>query len=388
MHWPTYEEILMSPWLYAAAAALLGFLIHLLFFQIACRVAKRTPFGIDDALLKRSYQPLRVLVPLLLARLVLRGFFGNADEQGTGLIHLIDLAVIGGIGWLLVSLTYVFHDIVDLKYDMTVTDNYTARRVQTQVQVLRRIAATLIIVLTISAMLMTFDSVRAFGQTVMASAGLAGIVVGLAARPTVSNLIAGMQIAMTQPIRIDDVVIVENEWGRIEEITNTYVVVKIWDQRRLIVPLTYFIEQPFQNWTRKTADILGTAMFYLDYRAPLDALRDDFTAFVKKHPLWDGKVVGMQVTDLKENTMEVRCLVSASNAGNAFDLRCAIREYMITLIQKNYPDALPRTRVEGDVGGVRADIARRNPAEEPVSLGNGRHLPETAERNRNKADRA
>lgn len=360
---PTYQDLIASPWLYAIAVAVLGFLIHLLFFQVACRIARRTHFGMDDALLKRSYQPTRLILPLLLARLVLRGFMGDADEHSTGLVHLIDLALIAGSGWFLVSLTYVLHDIVDLKYDVTLSDNYTARRVQTQVQVLRRITSTLIILVTIAAMLMTFDSVRAFGQTVLASAGLAGIIAGLAARPTVSNLIAGMQIAMTQPIRIDDVVIVEGEWGRIEEITNTYVVVKIWDQRRLVVPLTYFIEQPFQNWTRRTADILGTVFLYLDYRTPIDPIRTELIEYVKKHPKWDGKVCGLQVTDCKERVIEVRCLVSSSNAGLNFDLRCDVREHIIQFIQEKYPESLPRTRIDGDLRTSRDGPDRRNPRE-------------------------
>ena len=178
----------------------------------------------------------------------------------------------------------------------------------------------------------------------LASAGVAGIVIGFAAQKSLATLLAGFQIALTQPIRIDDVVIVEGEWGRIEEITLTYVVVRIWDLRRLIVPITYFIEQPFQNWTRVSADILGTVFLYVDYNVPVDAVRKELTRLLEASPLWDRKVNVLQVTDSKEGTVELRALASASDAGRAFDLRCDVREKLVAFIQQNYPESLPRLR--------------------------------------------
>jgi small-conductance mechanosensitive channel len=190
--------------------------------------------------------------------------------------------------------------------------------------------------------------VRQFGASILASAGIAGIVVGFAAQRSIATLLAGFQIALTQPIRIDDVVIVEKEWGRIEDITLTYVVVRVWDLRRLVVPITYFIEQPFQNWTRSSADILGTVFLYVDYSVPLEPLRAEFTRILEHSRFWDGKVNVLQVTNAKEQTLEIRALASAADASLAWDLRCEIREKLITFVQQTFPDSLPRLRASLD----------------------------------------
>lgn len=195
-------------------------------------------------------------------------------------------------------------------------------------------------------MLMTFPSIRHLGESLFASAGLAALVAGLAARSTFSNLIAGVQIAFTQPMRLDDVVIVEGEWGWIEEIRTTYVVVRIWDLRRLIVPLSYFIEKPFQNWTRQTADLLGTVFLYTDYTVPVEEVRQEIHRVLESSKRWDGKVWGMQVTNASERSMELRALMSAPNASVAFELRCFVREKLIQFLQEKYPQSLPKTRAE------------------------------------------
>lgn len=195
-------------------------------------------------------------------------------------------------------------------------------------------------------MLMTFDKVRQLGTSILASAGIIGIIVGLAAQRTIATLLAGLQIAITQPIRVDDVVIVENEWGRIEEITFTYVVVRIWDLRRLILPITYFIEKPFQNWTRVTADILGTVFIYVDYTVPVQAIREELHRILKSTDLWDGKAWGLQVTNATERTVELRALMTAPDASAAWDLRCEVREKILEFVQKKYPDGLPKVRAE------------------------------------------
>jgi len=263
-----------------------------------------------------------------------------------GLEHALELGVMASIGWAFVILAQVIADIIFSRYSIDAPDNLSARRVRTQTQVLQRIVVVLVAMVTLAVMLMTFPSVKHIGASVLASAGLAGLVVGMAARPTLASLIAGIQVAITQPIRIDDAVIVENEWGWIEEIETTYVVVRLWDLRRMILPLTYFIERPFQNWTRTTADLLGSCMIYVDYTLPVEELRKELHRVLTGTKLWDGKVWGLQVTDLTERTMQIRALMSASSASMAFDLRCYVREQLIQFLQKNYPQCLPRAREE------------------------------------------
>jgi small-conductance mechanosensitive channel len=214
--------------------------------------------------------------------------------------------------------------------------------------------------LALSAALMTFPAVRQYGVSLFASAGVAGIVAGLAARPVLSNLMAGIQLAMTQPIRLYDAVIVENEYGTIEEITSTYVVVKLWDLRRMIVPLTYFIEKPFQNWTRENSSLIGNVMMYLDYRAPVGIIRQKFRDIVKESKLWDGQTAALQITDFKEGTMELRLLMSARSSGAAFDLRCEVREKLIDFIQREHPEALPHSRQVAVKSGPEADATPKD----------------------------
>ncbi len=256
------------------------------------------------------------------------------------------------LGWLMVSGVYLFEDAVLLRYDENTADNVKARRVRTQLVLLRRMAVILVLVVDAGLILSLFrdSAIWHYGAGLLASAGLASLVLATAAKTSASNLLAGIQIALTEPIRLDDVVVVEGEWGRIEEITTTYVVVAIWDYRRLVLPLTYFIEKPFQNWTREHADLMGTAFLYVDYSVPVEALREEFSRVLDASPLWDRKIKALQVTNLSEHTMEIRCLLSARNSGDQFDLRCMIREAMIVFIQKNYPEAFPRTRISAVAG--------------------------------------
>jgi small-conductance mechanosensitive channel len=263
------------------------------------------------------------------------------------------LLIIGAVARMLFSVVNVGERFVISRYSLTDADNLKARQIYTQVHILRKTLYLVITILTVSAALMLFEQVRSLGTSVLASAGVVGIIIGFAAQRTIANLFAGFQLALTQPIRIDDVVIVENEWGRIEEITLTYVVVRIWDMRRLIVPLSQFIERPFQNWTRVTADILGTVFIYADYTIPVDAVREELKRIVAQSSHWDGKVCGLQVTNATERTVELRALASAADASKAWDLRCEIREKLITFIQQNFPDSLPR---------VRADVGPRHGA--------------------------
>jgi len=278
---------------------------------------------------------------------------GTADV----LTRLLVVAVIGLTGWAAIVALHIGADIYLRRYRLDVADNLLARKHNTQIRVLLRTADGLIVLLTLGFALMTFEPVRQFGVSLFASAGLAGIVAGFAARPVLSNLIAGVQLAMTQPIRLEDSVVVENEFGNIEEITATYVVVRLWDLRRLIVPLSYFIEKPFQSWTRDSSALIGSVMLYLDYRAPVARIRDKLNEIVRQSKRWDGRVVSLQVTEAKEYTIEVRCLASAGSASDTWDLRCEIREKLIDFLQREHPEALPRRRNEA-VAGAADDSGR------------------------------
>lgn len=265
------------------------------------------------------------------------------DTIRTPLLRLFVVAVIALIGWISIRIV----DMSAARYLQNfrdVTENFVARKHVTQVRVFKRVADTIIVVITVSAALMTFDSVRQYGVSLFASAGAAGIIVGLAARPLLSNLIAGLQIAITQPIRIEDAVIIENEWGWVEDIASTYVVIRLWDWRRMVVPLSYFIEKPFQNWTRDTASLIGVIALHVDYRADVPRIRSWLEEAVKQSKLWDGAVVNLQVIDADARTIELRALVSARNAPQSWDLRCQMREKLIAFIRDEMPEALPRDR--------------------------------------------
>jgi small-conductance mechanosensitive channel len=250
------------------------------------------------------------------------------------------------LGWLLVAVVYCFEDFLLLRFDVSVADNLRARRARTQVQLVRRMVIALIVLVDAGLVLSVFrdSQIWHYGAGLLASAGLASLVLATAAKSSASNLMAGMQIALTEPIRLDDVVIVDGEWGRIEEIATTYVVVAIWDQRRLIVPLSYFIENSFQNWTRSSAELLGYPYLYVDYSVPLEALRKEFVRVLDSTPLWDKRVSVLQVTDLSSSMMQIRCLFSVRNSSDQWDLSCLVREKMVEFIRANYPEAFPRTR--------------------------------------------
>ena len=270
-----------------------------------------------------------------------------APLDGAGLDIAGKIFVIGLIGVATLGARTALHIWTTLhlrRFKLDADDNLAARQHITQVRILKRTVDTLLIVVGIAAMLMTFDAVRQYGISLLASAGAAGLVVGLALQPLLKNLFAGIQLAITQPIRIDDVLVVEGEWGRVEEISSTFVVVRIWDMRRLIVPLSYFIEQPIENWTREGSQIIGTVPLYLDYKAPIEAIRDKARELVEGSKYWDGQVFGVQVTDASPSTIKVRTIASAHNSSDVWDMRCMLREELIGFLQKEHPDALPRGR--------------------------------------------
>ncbi len=340
--------VLMQDWrtmaLLVGVPLLLGLVGHALVFKILRKIAERTGGGIDDSVVRHCYRPFQWTVVVLVIRLALSVRFPDGVPPDVG--QIVGLFLIGVVSWLLISTVFVLEDFVVRRFEVNVKDNLRARKVHTQFRVLKRIAIITVSLVALASMLMTFPKVRQLGTTILASAGIIGIVVGMAAQRTIGAFIAGLQIAFTQPIRVDDVVIVENEWGRIEEITLTYVVVRIWDLRRLIVPITYFIEKPFQNWTRVTADILGTVFLYVDYAVPIDSVREELHRVLKESQLWDGKVCVLQVTNTSERTIELRALMSASDASAAWGLRCEVREKLIEFLKTKYPQALPRLRAE------------------------------------------
>lgn len=256
--------------------------------------------------------------------------------MGVGLIAIL--------AWLGLTIVHIVSDTYLRRFRIDVADNLLARKQVTQVRILRRVMDTMIVLLALGAALMTFESVRQYGVSIFASAGAAGLVLGFAARPVLENLIAGIQIAVTQPIRIDDAVVIEGEWGWIEEIGATYVVIRIWDWRRLIVPLSYFIQNPFTNWTRESASIIGTVFLHADYSLPVDEMRAYLSEIVKDISLWDGKVAVIQVTDATARTIEIRALVSARTSPEAWDLRCEVREKLVAWIRDHHPQSLPLVR--------------------------------------------
>jgi len=350
------EEMLAHPWfgtwLAAVIAVPLALLVHRLGGLVLMRITRPAP-ALHSMVI--NCKPVaRVVLPLLALLLVFQA--APSDLRFIGSVrHFNGLLLIAATTWLAVKAISGFADGVLAQHPYDVEDNLHARRVLTQTRVLARTAMSMVLVAGGAMMLMTFPGARQVGASLLASAGVIGIVAGLAAKPVFSNLIAGLQIALAQPIRIDDVLVVEGEWGRVEEITGTFVVVKIWDDRRLILPLSYFIEKPFQNWTRSSSQLLGAVFVYADYGMPLQPLRAEVERIVKSAPEWDGRFFNLQVTDATERTMQIRVLCTAGNSSLAFDLRCKVREELIDFMQREYPQFLPRMRIESDGKPGRQD---------------------------------
>jgi small-conductance mechanosensitive channel len=339
------EELWIWPGAFWVGSVILVLIVHYLFYRIVERIAGKTRSVAVKSVTRRSKKPVRSILLLIVVIFFAHAFPIHQSLAGW-IARIARLGLVAAIAWAIIALTGVIEDIVTAKFPLDVRDNLNARQVHTRIRVLRRIAVILIVGLAVSAILMSFPSLRRLGTSILASAGIAGIVVGIAARPTLSNLIAGVQVALTEPIRLDDVVIVEGEWGWIEEIRTTYVVVRIWDLRRLVLPLSYFIEKPFQNWTRTTAELLGTVYLYADYTLPVPEIREELKKILQAAPQWDQRVGVLQVTNANERTIELRALMSAKDSPAAWDLRCYVREKLIAFMQQNYPDSLPQVRIE------------------------------------------
>ncbi len=312
-------------------------------------VGSRTIARRDGSLSAIAFEHLKrpVSYSVVLAAVAAAHPLYQLDDPGARIFdRLIVLLLVVVITWIVVKVLYVAEAFILAQYDIDASDNLRARKVQTQVGFLKRTGIVAAIVLGISAALLTFDAVREIGATLLASAGVAGIIVGLAAQRTLGHMLSGLQVAFTQPIRLDDVLIVEGEWGRVEEIGLTYVVLRIWDQRRLVVPVSYFLETPFQNWTRVTSELLGTVFLRVDYSCPLEPLRRELKRICETNEKWDGRVAIIQVFEVHERSVELRALVSAGDAPQLWDLRCAVREGLLEFLQREYPESLPRVRAE------------------------------------------
>ena len=323
-----------------ALSVVAAFLIHWLLYAIAVRVVRTR---MTPVLLPQIFQPTRRLVVLFALGAGLQPLEMGPRVEGlwsSGSKMLFALLA----GWLLLGILRAVRQVIESHSDINAEDNLKARRRHTRVRILYRIIQSIIAVLVIAMVLIAIPGVRAIGVTLAASAGLVGLAVGAAAQPALKNLIAGIQMAFSEPIRLDDVVIVEGEWGRIEDITLTFVVVRIWDDRRMVVPVSYFLEKPFQNWTTKTSDLLGTVFFYVDPAADVGRIREAFVNATKNNARWDGRVAILQVTEHKAAALELRGLLSARNAGIAFDLRCEVRETVMDFLRTQMPEALVRSR--------------------------------------------
>jgi small-conductance mechanosensitive channel len=327
-----------------AIAIATAIIFHRVAMSALYRISGRSETKADEIVLDRITTPtlwisIAVALSFSARGLSLAPWSAALWQQAAGFI------VPGLVGWLAIAIIKAMSDIVILRNDVSVADNLHARRRRTRVAIMARIGIFLVVFLTISMMLLSIPAIRSVGVTLMASAGLAGLAVGAAAQPALKNLIAGIQLAFTEPIRLDDVVIMDGEWGRIEEIRLTYVVIKIWDDRRLIVPVSKFLEESFQNWTRSSAQILGSVYLYVDPASDIDELRSKAESVITENHLWDRRFWNLMVTDAKAEALELRLLMTARDASTAFDLRCDVREKMTTYIAREMPQAISRKRI-------------------------------------------
>ncbi len=325
-------------------AILVGIVLKMIVFLIIKYSFRKRENLNYDKFKENLSKPAWFFIPILVVFLSLT--FSNVEEEYSQLlIKVFQVLTIISAMILLINLAKILQEFLLSLYDMTKPDNANERRIVTQINIIKRILVVGIIIIGLSFLLLSFDQGQQFGQWMIASAGVLSIILGLAAQKTISNVFAGIQIAFTQPIKIDDAVLVENEWGWVEEINLTYVVVKIWDLRRLVLPINYFIEKPFQNWTRNEAGLLGSVYLYLDYRIPVEKVRTELKNILDNEPLWDKKGWGLQVIDATKDTITMRALMTGKNSPETWDLRCSVREKLIDFISINYPDFLPQSRI-------------------------------------------
>ena len=326
------------------------------------RLGRRSELAADLA--RTAHHPFLATVTVFAVQQAIRWRVDDFPGRD-GVLHLLVILLIAAVGWLVAALVLVLEDAALARWRTDVPDNLKARRVRTQVVILRRVTVAAVVVLAFGVMLMTFPGVRALGASVLASAGLISVIAAVAAQSTLGNLFAGVQLAFSDAVRVDDVVVVEGEWGRIEEITLTYVSVQIWDDRRLVLPTSYFTTKPFQNWTRTGSAVLGTAELDVDFSTEIEPIRTELRAVCEGSKLWDGRVCVLQVTGAIDGNVRLRALVSAADAGALWDLRCLVRERLVTYVWQNQPDALPRLRADLESSGAPPIRLPRPSAEPP-----------------------
>ncbi|MCE7040054.1 mechanosensitive ion channel family protein [Dyadobacter sp. CY312] len=334
-----------TPWLIILLAAAIGLIISVIFIKLIKITAIKKDWSIVKAISENLTSVLYFFVPLVLTTSTTKAY--TLSNPAYGWTHAISKVLLIAVStWLMTRIVIIIEKVLIQKLDFDTEDNNYARRMFTKIKFIKRIIIIMIILIGVSILLLSFDSVRQYGVGILTSAGIFSVIIGFAAQKSLANLLAGIQIAFTQPIKIDDVVIVEGEWGRIEEINLTYVVVNIWDLRRLVLPITYFIEKPFQNWTRNESNLIGAAFLHLNYNTPVQKLRDKLEEILNDTPLWDGRSWALQITDTQEQIMIVRAIMSARSSSQAFDLRCLVREKLIEYIVAEIPEALPGFRID------------------------------------------
>jgi len=340
----------LSAWAMALMANVITFVVVVLVVLVARWLGRKRP-GVRTTI-ERAHRPLQVVAQVCVVRATIPQLLG--DWQGPAR-QLATACVAAAGAWLVGAIVLQIEDLALSRYRIDVADNLEARRIHTQISIVRRITVAVIVVIGAGALLTTIPQARAAGASVLASAGVVGLVAALAAQSTLGNVFAGLQLAFGNSLRLDDVVVVEGEWGRIEEITLSYVVVRIWDQRRLILPSSYFTTTPFQNWTRSSAEVIGTVELDVDWTVPINELRETGRRVVEGSELWDGRAYGMQITEAVGGLVRVRVLISAANSSALWDLRCLVREELVTWLQREHPSALPRQRT--DVRGMLTSVA-------------------------------
>jgi small-conductance mechanosensitive channel len=364
-----WENLLLSAGI-MAAATVAALTVRWIGFIVLRKLAQRKGSVLGQSMVHHGKKPTRWILPLLAILIVLPGL-PLPHMLLAALEHITGIGLIAAIAWLAILLIEVTADVLTSRYRIDVADNLQARRIQTQFQMLHRVSVILVSVIALAVVLMTFPAIKHIGVSLLASAGVVSLIVGMAMKDTFANLIAGVQIAFAQPFRIGDAVVIESEWGWIEEIGMMYVVVRIWDLRRLVLPLSYFLTNAFQNWTRTSAELLGHCFIYADYTVPVEPLRAELRRICESTPLWSKQVCVLQVSDLFQTNMQLRALMDARNSSDAWDLRCLVREKLIDFIQKNYPRSLPRYRGEMEMAPADEAGAKLLQEKEPrVDAGN------------------
>lgn len=338
-----------------AGVLALGLVGHAVSYFVLRRRAGNAESWAGTSLVRHTRGPAQLIVPLTAAEMV-APYVPLPQAARSLLTHALGIALVLSTAWLVLRLRYVLEDVLLMRYRLGARDNLRARQMHTQVEILRRITVVVLAVVSLALVLLSVPEVRAAGAGILASAGVAGLIAGVAARPLAANLAAGIQLALTQPIRVDDVVVVDGHWGRVEHIALTYVVVREWDLRRLVLPIAYFTQNPFENWTRSTADILGWVHLELDYTVPVDVVRRRLHEILAESPGWDGKVWSLQVTNLGVQTVQLRPLMSSPDSSASWDLQCEVREKMLAFLQREYGQAVPRVRAEVETRSVREPV--------------------------------